>query len=194
VTTPTLWERQRAAARAEITEVALKLFLKQGFDATTIDQIVAAVGVSRRSFFRYFGTKEDIVLGDLVARGAAIAKEVAARPAGEEPWEALRAGFQASQEKTVPDPDFELALGRMLFETPSLHARLLEKHVRWQDMLVPLIAGRLPEQGGSTSLRAAAIVAAALACLDAASKAWVESNGRSDLAVLYDEAVAAVRS
>ena len=94
----------------------------------------------------------------------------------------------------MPNPDAGLALGRMLFETPSLHARLLEKHLRWQEMLVPLIAARLADQGGSATLRAAAIVASALACLDAASQAWVSSNGATDLAALYDEAVAAVRS
>lgn len=192
--TPTLWQRQRTAARAEISAVAMKLFLSQGFDATTIDQIVAAVGVSRRSFFRYFGTKEDIVLGDLVARGEIIAAAVAARPTSEEPWDALRAALQASQETTMPEPELGLALGRMLFETPSLHARLLEKHLRWQELLVPLIAVRLNHQDGSPTLRAAAIVASALACLDAASVAWVASDGATELAALYDEAVAAVRT
>ena len=191
--TPTLWQRQRAAARAEISAVALSLFLSQGFDATTIDQIVASVGISRRSFFRYFGTKEDIVLGDLVARGTVIAEAVAARPAGEPPWDVLRAGLQASQ-ATMPDLHLGLALGRMLFQTPALHAGLLEKHLRWQEMLVPLIAARVTPQDGSQTLRAAAIVASALACLDAASQAWVASNGRTDLTALYDEAVAAVRS
>ena len=192
--TPTLWERQRAAAREEISRAAFELFLTQGFDATTIDQIVTAVGVSRRSFFRYFGTKEDIVLGDLVARGAVIADAVGRRPRGEGPWEALRAGMQASTEITMPDRDEGLALGRMLFENPSLHARLLEKRLRWQEMLVPLILERLTGEPGQAHLQASAIVASALACLDAASEAWVASGGATDLAVLYDEAVAAVRS
>ena len=191
---PTLWERQRAAARDEITRVALDLFLSQGFDGTTIDQIVTRVGISRRSFFRYFGTKEDIVLGDLVARGAVIADAVAVRPAGEGPWEALRAGLQSSAETTMPDVESGLALGRMLLETPSLRARLLEKRLRWQEMLVPLITARLEDEHGEARLRASAIVASALACLDAASEAWVESDGAMDLAVLYDEAVTAVRS
>jgi AcrR family transcriptional regulator len=190
----TLWERQRSAARDEISRTALGLFLSQGFDATTIDQIVTAVGVSRRSFFRYFGTKEDIVLGDLVARGGVIAEAVAARPPDEGPWEALRAGFQSGAETTMPDVSAGLALGKMLSETPSLRARLLEKRLRWQELLVPLIAARLADESGTANLRASAIVASALACLDAASEAWIASNGATDLAALYDEAVAAVRS
>lgn len=194
MTAPSLWERQRAAARDEITRVALGLFLSEGFDAITVDQIVTSAGISRRSFFRYFGTKEDIVLGDLVARGALIAEAVAARPADEGPWEALRAGLESSAETTMPDVDAGLALGRMLLETPSLRARLLEKRLRWQEMLVPLIAARMNEGEGSAHLRASAIVAAALACLDAASEAWIESDGATDLAALYDEAIDAVRA
>ncbi len=193
-TTPTLWERQRAAAQEEIVGAALRLFLEQGFDATTIDQIVAVVGISRRSFFRYFGTKEDVVLGDLVARGAAIADALSARPGEEGPWEALRAAMHESAESTMPDAHAGLALGRMLFETPSLRARHLEKRLRWQEMLVPLIAARLDGDPDSATLHASAIVSSALACLDAASQAWIASEGTRDLAALYDEAVGAVRS
>lgn len=189
-----LWERQRAAARDEIVSAARELFLSQGFEATTIDQIVAAVGVSRRSFFRYFGTKEDVVLGDLIARGEAIAEALAARPADEEPWEALRNAMHESAETTMPDAQAGLALGRMLFETPSLRARHLEKRLRWQEMLVPLLAVRIGGDQESGRLRAAAIVSSALACLDAASEEWLATDGATDLGVLFDRAVDAVRS
>lgn len=188
----TAWERQRASVRDEIIRTAIDLFLRQGFDSTTIDQVVEHVGVSRRSFFRYFGTKEDVVLGDLVARGAVIAEALAARPAGEEPWDAIRAAFQAADETSTTDSGSALALGRMLFDTPSLLARHLEKRLHWQDALVPLMAARLPDTD-DRDLRARAIVASALTCLDAAARAWVRSDGRSDLGDLYDRAVSAVR-
>ncbi|WP_280490517.1 TetR family transcriptional regulator [Nocardia carnea] len=189
----TVWDRQRAAVRSEIVGTALEMFLTDGFDETPIDRIVEAVGVSRRTFFRYFGTKEDIVLGDLVSRGRVIAGELADRPAGEGPWEALRAALHASRETTVPDMDAALALGKMLFDTPTLRARLMEKRLRWQEMFVPLLAARMDGPAERATLRATAIVAAALACLDTASEAWIESDGAGDLAELYDEAVTAVR-
>lgn len=190
----TAWDRQRAALREEITQTALGLFLAHGFDATTIDQIVAAVGVSRRSFFRYFGTKEDIVLGNLVDRGEMIATALAERPTEEGPWEALRGAFHASQNATMPDKASDLALGRMLWDTPSLHARHLEKRLRWQELFVPILVRHLPGDVTTKGLRASAIVSSALACLDAASEAWVLSDGDLDLSDLYDEAVAAVRA
>ncbi|MEU4312408.1 TetR family transcriptional regulator [Nocardia sp. NPDC024068] len=189
----TVWDRQRAAVRSEIVGTALEMFLTDGFDETPIDRIVEAVGVSRRTFFRYFGTKEDIVLGDLIARGRVIADELAARPPGESPWEALRAALHASRETTVPDMDAALALGKMLFDTPTLRARLMEKRLRWQEMFVPLLAARMDGLPERVTLHATAIAAAALSCLDAASEAWIESDGDDDLAELYDEAVSAVR-
>lgn len=190
----TVWDRQRAAVRSEIIATALEMFSTDGFDETPIDRIVETVGVSRRTFFRYFGTKEDIVLGDLIARGEVIAGELAARPAGESPWEALRAALHASRATTVPDMDAALALGKMLYATPSLRARLMEKRLRWQEMFVPLLAARMDGPAESATLRATAITAAALACLDTASEAWITSDGAGDLADLYDEAVAAVRN
>lgn len=173
----------------------MDLFLRHGFDATTIDQIIERVGVSRRTFFRYFGTKEDVVLGDLVARGSDIAQALAARPANENPWDALRAALQQAEKTLLRDGASDgtsmLAFGRMLFDTPSLLARHLEKRLRWQEMLVPLIATRLTDD--DRELRAQAIVATALTCLDAASRAWVSADGRRNLGELYDKAVSAVR-
>jgi AcrR family transcriptional regulator len=189
---PTAWDRQREAVREEITRTAIDLFLRQGFAETTIDQILEQVGVSRRSFFRYFGTKEDVVLGDLVTRGVAIAEALSHRPADEDPWEAIRAAFQEAQEMSAWDVGSTLALGRMLFDTPSLLARHLEKRLRWQELFVPLIAARMPAEG-DRDLHAHAIVASALSCLDAASRAWLRSDGQAELGDLYDQAVLAVR-
>ena len=190
---PSVWDRQRAAVRDEITATAMELFTTQGFESTTIEQIVEIVGVSRRSFFRYFGTKEDVVLGDLAGRGAAIAEALAARPIGEGPWAAMRAALISVRDATDPRGEADLKVGRMLWDTPSLRARHLEKRLGWQGLLVPLIAARMPDEA-RPELAALAIVSSALACLDAASTAWLATNGTEDLADLYDAAVASVRA
>ena len=63
-TRPGLWERKKARTRAAIREHAFRLFREQGYDATTVDQIAEAAEVSPSTFFRYFPTKEDVVLQD----------------------------------------------------------------------------------------------------------------------------------
>lgn len=172
----------------------MRLFLERGFDATTIDQIAEAAGISRRSFFHYFPTKEDVVFGDLAALGETLKSALEARPAGETAWDALRAAFQ-TLEQTEQSPEIALAVAQMYRDTPSLRARHLEKHLRWQELLAPDVARRLrTRRRAGPDPRPRAIIAAALACLDTAVDAWLESDGTADLEQLYDEAVAAVRA
>lgn len=188
----TAWDRQRAALRAEIVTTARNLFIAQGFEATTVEMIAAAVGISRRSFFRYFGTKEDVVLGDLSARGDVIADALAGRPPNEGPWEALRAALLDSRPETFNDPKADLALGRMMHDAPTLRARLYEKRLHWHEPLVALIVLRLP--ASDAVFTASAIVAAALSCIDVAADAWIASDGATEMTTLYDKAIAAIRA
>ena len=187
---PSLWQRSRTAAYAEITAVAMGLFLEQGFEQTTIDQIAAAAGISRRSFFRYFGTKEDIVLGDLASEGERARDALESVPLSVGPWEAIRQ-ILGTIHALDAEPGTTLKIARMMYETPSLRARSIEKHLSWQSLLVPNIRLRI---AGDSSMAAGAIVATAIACLDVAGEAWVRSNGQDDLAELYDQAVRAVRA
>src|ERR1700730_5500952 len=81
------------AVRTEMVSKAMALFVDQGFDETTVDQIAAAVGVSSRSIFRYFSSKEEMVVGDMLQLGRDIAAALESRPLDESPWEALRRAF-----------------------------------------------------------------------------------------------------
>jgi AcrR family transcriptional regulator len=192
--TPTLRERTRRAVHAEITDTALRLFAEQGFEATTVDQIATAAGISRRSFFHYFKSKEDVVLGDLEALGLRVRDALEARPEDETAWEALGEAL-----KTLRGPDSDAAttlqVADMYAESPSLRAKHLEKHLRWQELFAPDIERRLGIAPGATAdPRARAVIAAALACLDIAVDAWRESGGTADPVELFDAAVAAVRA
>ena len=187
-----LRERTRRAVQADIAAAAVGLFLEQGFEVTTMDQVAAAAGVSRRSLFRYFDTKEDMVLGNLRETGRAVQARLAARPADEPPWDALRAALRAMIDEPGHSLTRILKLARMLFDTPSLRARHLEKQLEWLDLLAPEIDKRLPPVTGPDP-RARALVACALTCLDTATEAWVRTDGEADIEQLYDRAVAAVR-
>ena len=187
-----LRERTRLAVRHDISQAAMALFLERGFDATTIDQISQAVGISRRSFFRYFPSKEDIVLGDLAPLGQEIKTALEARPDHESPWEAMRAALGVLG-RAYP-PDVGLRISKMLLDTPSLRARRIEKRLQWQALLVPVIEKRLGLRPGRVpDPRAQAIVTCALACLDVATETWTRRNGKGNIETIFDQAAQAIR-
>ncbi|MGK7233361.1 TetR family transcriptional regulator [Streptomyces hygroscopicus] len=189
-----LRERTRRAVQAEIVTTAMRLFLERGFEATTMEQIATEIGISRRSLFRYFGTKEDIVLGDHAAHGEVLRAALEARPANEPPWEALRAALRELLESLPYSAEDFLKITSMLHASPSLRARQLEKRRQWTELLVPDIARRLgAAEDLMTQVRAYALAACALACSEVATETWVRSGGTVDMERAFDEAVAAVR-
>src|SRR6476619_5394403 len=88
-----LRDHARGAVRDEVMKQAWLLFADHGFEATTVDQVAAAAGMSRRTFFRYFAGKDELVLDRLLESGEGIATALAERPAAEDAWTALRAAF-----------------------------------------------------------------------------------------------------
>ncbi|MER5434632.1 helix-turn-helix domain-containing protein [Streptomyces sp. NPDC002588] len=193
-----LRQRTRRAVQAEIAATAMRLFLEHGFEATTMEQIAGEIGISRRSLFRYFGTKEDIVLGDHAESGRVLRAALEARPADESPWEALRAALRTLVEGLPYSPQEFLRITGMLHASASLRARRLEKQQQWTELLVPDIAGRMDTGDAAgdplTQVRARALVACALTCSDVALEAWAGSDGAVGLEQAFDEAVAAVRA
>jgi AcrR family transcriptional regulator len=190
------WQQSRQAVRQKVVETGMRLFVDQGFDATTTTQIANEVGISSRSLFRYFATKEDLVLGHLTPQGEVVASALAARPADESPWDALRAAFESLRGPGYND-EHQLVVTKMIYGTPSLRARYVDKQLNWLALLAPHIAGRLRTVGdmaeGDLELSARAIVSTALICLSLASEAWAAQDGTVDIGVLYDTAIAAVR-
>jgi len=191
---PTLRSRATRAVRAEIAAVAMRLFLEQGFEKTTVDQIAAEAGLSRTSFFRYFATKEDVVLGHLEELGQLVLDALAARPAAEPAWQALRHAFDLLIEEGNALPEQGLAMSRMLQDTPSLKARQLGKQLGWQDLLAPEVARRLGVPAEAPDPRPRALVAAALGCLNAAVDVWTAGGGAVALPDLLDQAMSALAS
>lgn len=189
---PGLRERTRQAVRAQLLAVAWDLFVQRGYDATTVDEIAAEVGMSQRSFFRYFGSKEDVVLEKFERVGTMLADELAKRPATETAWAALRRAFDVIVLPAERDPRHGLVLLRITSQAPALRARVLEEQTRWQELLAPLVAQRL-QPPADAGLSPTALTAAALACLVVANAAWLRGDGTEPLGRLLDEAMNAVR-
>ncbi|MFD5441998.1 TetR/AcrR family transcriptional regulator [Streptomyces tendae] len=189
----TLWDRTRQLASQEILETALRLFTEQGYDETTIAQIAREAGVSQRTLFRYFGSKEDLLGGDQDRFGRVLAGAISEQPAETGVWDALHAGIAAVL-SLHDDSEQALQRFRLLHNTASLRAGWLEKRLRLQEELLPLVEARMDAAAGTADARARAVIATAFACLDAASMTWVANDGQSNIMDLYDECLAAVRS
>ena len=192
-----LRERTRQAVRREITEAANALFVERGYEATTIDDIAAAVGMSKRSVFRYFPSKEDLVVGKLDYLADEMLEGIRARPADEPVWQSLRAIFDllVPHIDTLDKDSVAAPMQRVVFTTPNLLASYLEKQQRMQDVIVAALSERAAAAGtpcpaGDPTLRA--ITAAAFGCLVAAQQAWLESGASGTFAAALDTAMAAV--
>ena len=183
-----LRERTRRAVRKELQTVAIGLFLEQGFEATTVEQIAEAAGLSRRSFHRYFASKDDVLTAALEDSGAKVASGIATRPETESPWLALRRGFDGLVAGTTPEA---VPLVRAMLQSNALSSSHTQKEANWQQAMSDALAPRLPETPDRT-LQARALAAAALACLTAAQLDWITDDGARPLGPLVDTAMTAV--
>ena len=190
------WQQSRQDVRQKVAETGMRLFIEQGFDETTTAQIAEEVGISNRSLFRYVASKEELVLGHLEPQGEAVAAALAERPAGESVWAALRAALESLRGPGY-DEEHQLKLTKMIYASPSLRARYMDKRMAWIDLLAPEVARRLAATGEgpeeNLELASRAVVGTALTCLTLAAEKWAAQDGAVDLGVLYDSALAAVR-
>jgi AcrR family transcriptional regulator len=185
-----LRDRTRERMREEVAATALSLFLERGFDAVTTGQIAAAAGISPRSFFRYFETKEDVVLSRMRDAVDSVREALAARPAAEPVWTSLRFAFRQLVDQPGASDDEALRVTRLIMTSPAIQARNTQKRRDWEQALLPEITARLPHHepvdGLDDADRARALLAAGLACVDAATQAWLAADGRPDPIELLD--------
>lgn len=189
--------RTRRVVQKEIAEAANMLFVERGFEATTIDDIAAAVGMSQRSVFRYFATKEEIVLGkfDLVVDDMLSA--LRARPTDEAVWTSLHRVFDplVSLAETPSHEKMVEPIHRVVFETPALLAGYLQKLQHMQDAVVAELLERAEEFGtpyDADDPTPRALTAAAFGCLVAAQHSWLASGAKAPFADAIDRAMATV--
>ena len=176
-------ERKKARTRAAIREHAFALFREQGYDATTVEQIAGAAEVSPSTFFRYFPTKEDVVLQDDM--DLLWLEAVKAQPPELGPVAALRAGMHAAFASIPPEELTRLREGMNLALTvPAVRARSLDESAR----TIAIIAAALAERSGrdpsdpNVRVFAGAIVGVAMT-------AWFAGPGDNlaDFAKRFDE-------
>jgi AcrR family transcriptional regulator len=178
-------ERKKAQTRQRLQEQALRLFVERGYEATTVERIAAAAGVSHMTFFRYFPTKEDVVLSD--SYDPLLAAAIRARPRSEGPvtriHAAVREGLTAIY---AADREALLVRTRLALRTPALRARLGDNQFATRDLL----AGALED--GEPTFATRVLASACLATLTTALEEWVAIDGAAELPDLIDEAFRAL--
>ncbi len=181
-----LRERNRAEVHARLVEAALALFAEQGFDGTTVDAITERAGVSRRTWFRYFPAKEDVVLARRVDQLTRFRALLAEAPADERAFDVVRRAFAALAAEYHALRRRILAERALFASAPSLLARDLEIDRAFEEAIADTMArGSAP--GGARRARLCA--AAVMGVLRVAIEEWAASRGRVDLAALGGEAL-----
>src|SRR5437762_3756974 len=187
-------ERTRRAVRSELAQLAVDLFVEKGYDETTIDDLAAAAGMSKRTFFRYFASKEELVMGKYEVLGEQLAEDLAARPADEPIWASLRQMFGRVVEyfESEARGATAVAMENIVRDHPTLNASYLERVSRMQELVLDEARTRTgwPDPADP---RPAAIVGAAFSCLIAAWTTWLTSNQAQPFGDLLDQAMDAIR-
>src|ERR1700730_7904170 len=134
-------ERRKARTRASLREHALRLFREQGYQATTVEQIAAAAEVSPSTFFRYFPTKEDVVLQDDM--DTRLVEAVANQPPDLAPIPAIRAALREAWASFTPAEWEQMREGgRLSMEVPEIRARSMNEFAPLIDAIAQAIAAR----------------------------------------------------
>jgi AcrR family transcriptional regulator len=137
-----LRERKKIKTRAAIREHAMRLFKEHGYNETSVEQIAEAAEVSPSTFFRYFPTKEDVVLADDI--DPIVLQVLADQPADLPPMQAIRMAVAAVFEQLTPeDIDREVERQRLVYAVPELRQAMMTLLYRSIDMIASAVAARL---------------------------------------------------
>jgi len=191
-----LRERKKRRTREALVAAAWDLFHTRGYERTTVREITDAVEVSERTFFRYFASKEDLVLSPLTSASDAFIGQLRIRPAGERPVDALRNALHAAAGLLEPDmlqtkTDWEThsQAVKLIEATPHLLAAHLMIGQHLTDAVMEIIAER---EGVDpiTDRRPRIIAAVFCALMTTAGQVWRGDGGIEALVTLADDYLA----
>jgi mycofactocin system transcriptional regulator len=185
--------RKRVTSRAELEHAAFDLFDRQGFEQTTVDDIARAAGIGRRTFFRYFPSKNDIAWGEFDAELDRMRARLKAIPPQTPLMDAIRTAvvdFNRVDPEQIPWHRRRMAL---ILGTPALQAHSTLRYAAWRQVIAEFAAERTGQQASALAPRT--IAHAALGVAVAAYEQWLETDSASaDLATLLNTAMLELRS
>src|SRR4051812_48672438 len=195
---PRRGEKAEAAAakppmRDALVAAAFRLFVERGYEQTTVDDIVTLAGVGRRSFFRYFPSKEDVVFPD---HEGCLTEMTAFLRASRPTHEPVRRVCEAARlvlRMYAENPTFSVQRYRLTKKVPGLRAYELSVVWRYERALAEYLRSRFAGRRDGT-LQADVIAAAVVAAHNNALRSWLRADGQSDASATVDHALGYVRS
>jgi AcrR family transcriptional regulator len=182
-----LRERKKAETRRALASAALRLADRHGPDRVTVEEIAEAAGVSPRTFFNYFATKDDAIVGVVPAGSTLLVQGLVDRPPDEPLLDALRAGVRSTAEVFTTTVDEWDARQRLLDQHPTLAARHAARFSEIEQVLAEEVARRTGRDVTVDPYPTLA-AAAAIAAMRASFTAW-RARGRHDpITDVIDEA------
>jgi len=182
----TLKARKQQVVRDALSSAAAELFQTRGFEFVTVEEIARAAGVSRRTFFRYYESKEAVMVERLDRDGERIITELAARPLDEPPLLAIRNALIPAIVYALEEPDLVRDATRLLRETSALRRALMERRNRFEERIAALMTHRLGASPEDNTPMLLAFLARALN--DTAFNAWYDHE-TDDIAGLVDDLI-----
>jgi AcrR family transcriptional regulator len=187
---PGLRERKKARTRASIREHALRLFREKGYQHTTVEQIAEAAEVSPSTFFRYFPTKEDVVLQDDM--DTRMVEALAQQPPGLSPLAAVRAATgQVFASYQAADLDQVSELIAMSVTVPEIRARAIDEYARTIEVMSEALAKRAGRPAGDLAVRTTAgAIIGAIMSITLPWDGWSDRSTIGELVQRIDQALA----
>jgi mycofactocin system transcriptional regulator len=162
--------RRPSTSRQDVARAALDLFARQGYDHTTVDEIAAAVGVSRRTFFRYYDSKREVVWGEFDAELIRLRHQLEGAPDDQPMMDVLRQAVMATNRFGARELDeLRIRMG-LISSVPSLVAHSAVRYAEWCEVVAAFVAGRIG--GAPADLAPQTVARAALGAAMAAFACW----------------------
>ncbi|MCS0638506.1 TetR family transcriptional regulator [Streptomyces sp. LP05-1] len=188
---------QRLKLRRELAAAAMELFATKGYEATTVDEIAAAAGVARRTFFRHFRSKEEAIFpdhDDTLVRAEAVLN---AAPAHEHPLDTVCRGIKEVMKMYAASPALSVERYRLTREVPTLREREIASVARYERLFTRYLLGHFDERdhhdGNADPLLAEVAASAVVTAHNHVLRRWLRAGGRGDVEAQLDHAFGIVR-
>ncbi|MBH5337714.1 TetR family transcriptional regulator [Streptomyces pactum] len=188
---------QRLTMRRKLAAAAMELFATKGYEATTVDEIAAAAGVARRTFFRHFRSKEEAIFpdhDDTLVRAEAVLE---AAPAHENPLDTVCRGIKEVMKMYAASPAASVERYRLTREVPALREAEIASVARYERLFTRYLLGHFDEgahqAGDDDPLLAEVAASAVVTAHNHVLRRWLRAGGQGDVEAQLDHAFAIVR-